>query len=400
LHLTRRDVLGGNLSQVYVPELNELCRKYFIKGEIEPSKQDIYLFESRYSSLKADIFEAMMLYDSVSFKVYGENLPLSILLNEMTIKGVESLIEQDALRFVHWTPTIMHFVEPIDGVIPIVAGRVNSEVHTDPEASIRSAFNFMMNKPNKAQRNTLIRKVRDLYSEPEKGLENDASSFVMSAYKSGKLKKSGLDCDVLDIFKLNTQQKKLLSGCASDLLEYKFLVSQNLTPHKTKALNSLFTDSIKKVSRTDAAIQIAELENFPHLHNLSLELGNPLHKVPKYRNQRNTRKFRSWLNEVSDSKELAEVSMAYIDAIENSKGFFETKKGRLTKNITMTAIGAGIGSFLGPIGTTVGGLAGQALVPAADFALDLADEYLVTELLKGWKPRMFIDDMRKLQQKT
>lgn len=392
--------LGEVLNHVYVPELNEFCRKYFVKGEVEPTRQDVLLFQSRYDSLKANIFEAMMLYESVSFKVYGENVPLSILLNEMTIKGVEDLIEQGALKFVHWTPMIVHMVDQIDGVNPIASGRLSSDVHTDPEASIKRTFDFMKNKPNKKQRDMLVRKVRDLYIEPEKGLEHDASNVVMSAYNSGKLKCLGLDNRVLDIYKLNAHQKKLLTNSASELLEHKFLVSQNLMPHKTKTLNSLFSDSISKISRTDAAIEISKLENFPDLHNLSLELGNPLQNLPKYRSQKNTRKFRSWLNEVSDSQELAEVTAAYINSIDNAKGFFETKKGRLTKNVTMTGIGAGIGSFLGPAGTALGGLAGQALVPAADFALDLVDEYFVTELLKGWKPRMFIDDMRKLQEQT
>ena len=392
--------LGEVLNHVYVPELNEFCRKYFVKGEVEPTRQDVLLFQSRYDSLKANIFEAMMLYESVSFKVYGENVPLSILLNEMTIKGVEDLIEQGALKFVHWTPMIVHMVDQIDGVNPIASGRLSSDVHTDPEASIKRTFDFMKNKPNKKQRDMLVRKVRDLYIEPEKGLEHDASNVVMSAYNSGKLKCLGLDNRVLDIYKLNAQQKKLLTNSASELLEHKFLVSQNLMPHKTKTLNSLFSDSISKISRTDAAIEISKLENFPDLHNLSLELGNPLQNLPKYRSQKNTRKFRSWLNEISDSQELAEVTAAYINSIDNAKGFFETKKGRLTKNVTMTGIGAGIGSFLGPAGTALGGLAGQALVPAADFALDLVDEYFVTELLKGWKPRMFIDDMRKLQEQT
>lgn len=387
------------MNHVYLPELNEFCRKFLVIGDYKPTKQDELLFNTRYDSLKANIFEAFMLHDSVSFKVFGENVPLAVLLNEISVKGVEELIEQDALKFVLWTPMVMHMVDQIEGVLPIVVGRHTSDVHVDPEASIKRTFDFMKNKPNILKRKQLIRKVRDLYIEPKKGLEQDASNLIMSAYNSGKLKQLGLDNSKLDIYKLSLQHKKLLNSSASELLEHKFLISHNLTAHKTKNLNSLFSNSINNISRIDAAVEISKLENFPDLHNLSLELGNPLHHLPKYRNNKNTRKFRSWLNEVDDSQELAEVSRSYINSIDNAKGFFETKKGRLTKNVTMTTIGAGIGSFLGPAGTAIGGLAGLALEPVADFALDLADEYLVTELLKGWKPRMFIDDMRKIQEK-
>ncbi|EJE8540625.1 hypothetical protein M5215_004399 [Vibrio vulnificus] len=388
------------MNQVYMKELNEFCRKFIVIGNYKPTKQDELLILHRYESLKANVFEALMLHERVNLKVFGENVPLAVLLNEASVKGVEELIEQDALRFVHWTPMVMHMVDQVEGMLPIVVGRHTSDVHCDPEASIKKAFGFMKKRPNILKRKMLIRKVRDLYIDPQKGLEHDASNLIMSSYNSGKLVPLGLDNKKLNIYNLNPNQKQLLSSCASEVLEHKFLIKNNFTAHKTQSFSSLFTDSIGKLSRTEAAVEIFKLENFPDLHNLSLELGNPLNKVAKYRSQKNAVRFRSWLDTTTDSKELAEVTRAYIDSIENAKGFFETKRGRLTKNIAMTAIGAGVGSFLGPVGSAVGGLVGKALEPAADFALDMVDEYFVTELLKGWKPRMFIEDMRELQAKT
>jgi hypothetical protein len=380
-------------------ELNEFCQKFIVVGNYKPTKQDEFLFLHRYENLKANLFEALMLYERVNLKVFGENVPLAVLLNEVSVRGVEELIEQNALGFVHWTPMVMHMVDNIDGVLPLAVGRHTSDVHCDPEASIKKAFSFMKTRPDRLKRQTLIRKVRDLYIEPQEGLEHDASNLIMSSYNSGKLAHLGLD-NKLDIYKLRPEQKKLLNNCASEILEHKFLISKNFTAHKTQSFNSLFTDSIRKLSRTDAAVTVFKLENFPNLHNLSLELGNPLNMVAKYRSRKNAIRFRSWLDTTIDSKELAEVTRAYIDSIENAKGFFETKRGRLTKNIAMTAFGAGVGSIVGPIGTAVGGVIGMALEPAADFALDMIDEYFVTELLKGWKPRMFIEDMRKLQAQT
>lgn len=378
-------------------ELNEFCQKFLVIGNYNPTKQDELLFQHRYEALKANIFEALMLHDRVNLKVFGENIPLAVLLNEASVKGVEELIEQDALGFVHWTPMVLHMVDQIEGILPIVVGRHTSDVHCDPEASINKSFGFMKNKPNILKRKMLVRKIRDLYTEPQKGLEDDASNLIMSSYNSGKLIPLGLDNNTLDIYKLNPNQKKLLTNCASEVLEHKFLIANNFTAHKTQSFNSLFADSIDKLSRTEAAVEVFKLENFPDLHNLSLELGNPLNKVAKYRSQKNAIRFRSWLDTTTDSKELAEVTRSYIDSIENAKGFFETKRGRLTKNIAMTAIGAGVGSIIGPFGTAVGGIVGKVLEPAVDFGLDMVDEYFVTELLKGWKPRMFIDDMRKLQ---
>ncbi|NEX75072.1 hypothetical protein [Aeromonas rivipollensis] len=380
-------------------ELNDFCQKFLVIGNYKPTKKDEILFPHRYECLKADIFESLMLYDRVNLKIYGENVPLAVLLNEVGVNGVEKLIEQDALRFVHWTPMVMHMVDQIDGILPIVVGRHTSDVHCDPEASIKKTFMFMRNKPNFLKRKMLLRKVRDLYFEPQQGLEHDASEMIMSSYNSGKLIDLGLDNHKLDIYRLSSNQKVLLTNCASEILEHKFIISNNLTAHKTLSFNTLYSDSIGKFSQTEASVEIFKLENFPDLHSLSLELGNPLNKVAEYRSRKNSVKFRSWLDEATDSKELYEITRAYIDSIENAKGFFETKRGRLTKNIAMTVVGAGVGSMLGPVGTALGGIAGQALAPAADFTLDLIDEYFLTELLKGWKPRMFVDDMRKLQAK-
>jgi hypothetical protein len=48
------------------------------------------------------------------------------------------------------------------------------------------------------------------------------------------------------------------------------------------------------------------------------------------------------------------------------------------------------------LGTAAAGAVGKAIDLAADFTLDIADEFFLSELIKGWTPRMFFDDMRKL----
>jgi hypothetical protein len=46
----------------------------------------------------------------------------------------------------------------------------------------------------------------------------------------------------------------------------------------------------------------------------------------------------------------------------------------------------------------LGGLMAQAAHPAVDFGLDLLDEFLLDGLKKGWHPRMFFNDLRKLEK--
>ncbi len=385
------------MSNLYNKELNDYCRKYiFINNQL--TKNDILLQPIIYKQLQAKIFEDLLLFDKITFKVYGENAPLAILINELSIRGLEELIEQDSLRFALWTPMVAYMKTNIKGVFPLVSGRLNSNVHTDPEYSIETGLKLLSNKLNIKQQRIIKRKTRDLYIIPKEDIEKDTTQFSISAYNSNKFKQFGLDKESSDLYALNEKEKKLLNKCAEDLLEYKFLISEQLTSNNNSIFNSLFNNTLEKLQyskHNDIVSIISNLETFPNLVEVYFNSNSSLKDIHKLRNKKNIKKFRSWLDEVSTDYELQEVSKAYINAIVNSKGFFETKKGRLTKNITMSLLGAGIGSIAGPLGATIGGFGGKVLEPALDFSLDLVDEYLISELTKGWTPRMFFDDLKK-----
>jgi hypothetical protein len=65
----------------------------------------------------------------------------------------------------------------------------------------------------------------------------------------------------------------------------------------------------------------------------------------------------------------------------------------------MVAAGAGIGAAIeGSLsGAAWGVAAAKFLEPVADLGLDLADAFLLDRLLKGWTPRMFLDDLKQLR---
>lgn len=70
------------------------------------------------------------------------------------------------------------------------------------------------------------------------------------------------------------------------------------------------------------------------------------------------------------------------------------------KALALASVGAALGHAAeGALpGALVGGVAAQAAGPAVEFALDLLDEFLLDGLRKGWHPRMFFDDLRKLDR--
>lgn len=384
------------MNNIYNKKLNDFTRKYFISDN-NLSKEDILFQKINYNHIKAQIFEDLLLYDKITFKVYGENIPLAFLINELSMKGIERLIEKDDIQFVLWTPTIMHVVSNIKGVIPLVHGRINSPVHCEPEQSIESGLNFLTNL-SKKNKKIIKRKLRDKYIIPKEGIENESQEFTISAFKSNKFAYYGLTNEK-DLSQLNKEQKETLNKCASDLLEYKFTISEQLMINQNSEFQPLFNSTLKNcIKHNKILTEIIRIENFPNLKEVFFNLEKTsLKDVIKIREKNNIKKFRNWLNEISDNVELNDVTKEYINSIENSKGFFETKKGRFTKNITMSLLGAGVGSISGPMGTAIGGVAGSLLSPSADFALDMIDEYLISELVKGWTPRMFFNELNKLQ---
>lgn len=385
-------------SLVFNDELEQFCSKYLVTGK-KLNRDDARQFPKLFISQQASIFEQLLLFDQVAFKVHGENVPLALLITDFGIKGVEQLIEQDALNFVLWTPQILHFVDAIPGIDPIAAGNLSSKAHSDPEESITLGFDWLINKPSRAQRRSLVRKLRDKYKLPDPSLAQTAADTAKSSYKSGKLDGYGFNSQVNDLRSLDLAGRKRLSHCAEDLLMYKFLLSNDMTSLSKPIFYDFLSDSLTKFRHPDSTIecfqQIANLEKFPNLQELFTKIDRPFERIASIRNKRSSRQFRSWLEKCEQRDCVHDITKEYVDAIVNSKGFFDTATGKFTKTITMKSVGAGLGAIAGGMpGSLVGVGIASVAEPVVDIGLDLVDQFLLNGLLKGWTPRMFIDSLR------
>ena len=389
------------MSTVYIQQLNDFARKFILRGGYQPTREDAMLYNTRLDNIKSSVFESLMLFDKSCFKVVGENIPLAVLVNEVGVLGLEKLIGQDALSFLHWRSMVGNMVDNIPGVLPLISGQYNDGPYIDPEESILIGLKILRNQPNKKQRQTIVRKVRDLYEVSPPADISETTIFVTSAFSSGKLKQYGLDNEVLDLYKLPKGSKGSLVQCAEDLLEYKHIIATGQTTLENSRFISLFNDTadkIIKINPGESVSIVAELEGFPDLKSVYHAIENPLQKAVGLREKKNIIKFRKWLD-AAPNEERSDIIEAYLEAIANPKGFFETTSGKLTKLMAMTIIGAGVGVVATPLSTTVGALAGAAagrlIEPALNFGLDLVDEYLISGLTKGWTPRMFFSEIKK-----
>lgn len=389
------------MSTVYIQQLNDFARKFILRGGYQPTREDAMLYKMRLDNIKSSIFESFMLFDKTCFKVIGENIPLAVLVNEVGVLGLEKLIDQDALSFLHWQSMVGNMVDNIPAVLPLISGKYNDGPYIDPEESISIGLKVLRNQPNKKQRQTIIRKVRDLYEVSPPTDISETTIFVTSAFSSGKLKPYGLDNEVLDLYKLPKESKGSLVQCAEDLLEYKHIIATGQTTLENSRFIALFNNTADKIIKTnpgEAVSIVAELEGFPDLKAVYRAMENPLQRAVGLREKKNILKFRKWLD-AAPNEERGDIIQAYLEAIASPKGFFETASGKLTKLMAMTIIGAGVGVAATPLSSTVGAIAGatagKLIEPALSFGLDLVDEYLINGLTKGWTPRMFFSEIKK-----
>ena len=112
-------------------------------------------------------------------------------------------------------------------------------------------------------------------------------------------------------------------------------------------------------------------------------------------------RFRKWLAAVKSSDVALPISKEYVEAIADAQSFFETKTGRFVKSIGLTSLGLAVGAAAADVaGAVTGAVIAKVLEPAADYSLDLVDEFLLNGLMKGWTPKMFFDDLEKLRRKS
>ncbi|MFM0320076.1 hypothetical protein PQR36_34725 [Paraburkholderia nemoris] len=392
--------MNKNEQTVFYPKLDEFCRKYLIKGA-PITKADEMLGPQRFGDIKKSLFEHFLLFDSISFKVCGENVPLAFMLSAFGKKGLDALIEQGAIRFVHWTQNIVHAVQDIDGINALGYGKLTSEAHCDPEKSVALAAQWMP-QLTKKELTALVNKIVPLYSQPREGLAETAVKATDSAFHSGKLTGLGLDPEKIKITAVPLSMRKLMGKCADEVFEYSLLQEGRMTSLSNFEYFYLFNETAIRIANisktTDGFKQIAQTQDIPDFKIIFDSVESPLLNVPKIRNKRSSRKFRAWLAGAVSGESGHSVTREYTEAVAEGKGFFQKNTGKITKAVATTTIGAGLATVLDARLETavIASLAASKVVdPLVDLGLDLLDTYVLDGLTKGWTPKLFFDDLER-----
>ena len=112
--------MDDRIDMIYDKRLNSFSRKYLVKGNERLVKNPL-LFDKELDEILSEIGELLLYHDGIAFHVYGENIPLAILINVFGVKGIEELMEQGAVKFVFNVPEVGYNVDEIPGIIPLVS---------------------------------------------------------------------------------------------------------------------------------------------------------------------------------------------------------------------------------------------------------------------------------------
>jgi hypothetical protein len=392
-------LIKKNLSNfVFDKKLNGFARKYLVRGN-EHLVEDIRNFEPEYQSLSAMVGELLLLHEGVAFSVYGENIPLTMLINWFGLKGLEALLEQGAIEFVLRDDMITYVVDDIKGILPLQIGQLNSSVHCDPEASATEGLKWLASPLPRRNRRALVRKAIKAYKAVPGDLNKEAVEIGYKRYKSNLFAAIGLPCNK-DLEDLNKEERAKLCGLTTETMELALLAHYQ---YLTRDCGNHFLIAKAQVERLHKAGVIAQkaeivfnIEKIPDISSLIKAGQLPLKEIPRLRASREATAFRSWLARLSDSTGVEEVSREYISALTKSNTFWETRKGKLLKTLGVSMLGMAVGGALAGVEGAVAGIAlGEILEQAAGITLDLLDVYILDGLGKGWTPKDFIEKRLK-----
>jgi hypothetical protein len=317
------------MQTAFYPSLGELCTKYLVKRNPGLPPHELAQFFSKIADEQKQLFEQFLLFDTLAIRIREDNLPLPLLLRFFGEHGLEELIEHGALRFLQWRPTILHMVTDTPGVNALAYGDMKSETLDDPEKSIDFGLNMMTDPLPESTRRRLRAKIAPLYDKVEGDLAKRAVEYTNSAYTSGKLSKLGLP-PVEPITNMPKEKRGRMNSCASEAMDYSYVMDKGMTSLTNYAFFSLLDDSREKLkARPDmvgAFNELAKVEDFPDLKALFPQLADPLKQVPKLRAKASSIKFRKWLAEATEGN--AELSATYVASIADVKGPFATPKGK------------------------------------------------------------------------
>lgn len=376
---------------IFNTEVDAIASSYLKRPDLPTSVDQ----NRKYASALLSAAEALLISRRVTFKVYGENVVLAVLTRIFGVRGVEQLLEDDAIEFLLWRPLIAQPEEKLlsSGLDPLVYGNMSNAEHADPVTSCVKGLNWMPGIDRKMRR-ALGRKAAKHMSTTPDDAPKQSVEAVRAAYRDGSLLELGFDPNT-PTHELSADDRSRLLKFATELTESAVLFEREWDLYEGEgtwgAMMRIATEVRSSGNVATVAEEILRTETLPSIWTLLLNNRLSFQDVLRLRRHAAVRDFQEWLWTRPDPTDAKEVLEAYkgIVAKDLKNDPLDNSWLRLFRLVGVTLLGGAIGSAIGgPLGA-VGGAAAHAVGENAGAVGVSYLDTLIDTIRKGRSPRRF-----------
>lgn len=388
-------------SIVFNDEIETYINKFHAK-RIPLSVNENPSIDFQKRKLLALIFEQFLLFDKIAFKVDLESNYLHFLFEIFGINKLEELLDHNIIKLVLWTPMIviksgrMKSDGSMDDTIilgepPLFSMNLSYE-NADPEKRLEVFFNkYPFHKDRKK---SFIKRTLKQFVIPENSIAENSAKIVIEAFQNNRFSNLGLKADKEPEF-LNGEERRKLSVLGNQVITTTVLANSGFKSYNN---HSYFILSKESVTHIESALNVSKntstifkIDNIANIQSLVLDNKIPFERVFDIRYNKNIKHYRKWINSISENTNAEDITREYLDEVQGKNNFFGSALGKFVRTVGMFGIGSGIGAAVSGVeGAAIGGTIGKA----TDFGLALFDSYILDGILKGWNPRMFVEEIK------
>jgi hypothetical protein len=377
---------------LFTTGLDDLASKYL--KNTNPA--DNNLITTNIISEMLQVAEALIVSPKVTFKVYGENVVLSLLAKTFGVNAIRTLIEEGAVDFILWRPMVLYTNDAkilSQGVCPLQSGNLTSTPHSDSLASAETGLNGWCNELTDVDRKDLAKTAAKSTILPSLDISHKAVAKVVEAYNSGALLSEGFNKDI-PIHEIDSTQREILAKLGENAVEACVLVNQDLDIFEKQASWQILLKMIETLKTRgqirNVSEEILQLERIPSIPSLISTGKLDWADILKIRKARETDEFRKWIWSQPNPTDLNAVSEEYLKYAAPRVDFKNTGWFKAARISSISVVGGVVG---GAVGGPLGGLVGATMATGIGTLLSLADGMLIDPLLSRPNPRRFSTDI-------
>lgn len=361
------------------------------------------------SFVKGHLANQLLLYDKIIIPTRDFGI-IPVLIKWMGLNLFNKAIDIDTFYFLRIKDVVGYFHN--DGIVTFIAERGKSKTWSWPQDAMFDEIDIAVEQQlknfcpdiSKKERALIIKNIieksktlsninsiyekyiiNETYEDIKK--ENKFSQYIF--HKSGKeiknddfAKIEGIQKNqirILNIDKIRDPIDLLLQIAEINMLIYLSTLIEGadlFVPDRAEILlkNKILRLGIKE-NYLDSFISLLELKNIPNLGKAVQSGSFSLLDIWKIREKKHSKNFRKWLR-IATKQDEKNLVRLYIESLEN-----KSQIQSLPSKVLRFAITATFSSINPPIG----------------FATGIVDNFFIDQWLKGYSPKLFLDELQKIK---